>query len=105
MPLETLVELIDNGYIQDELPFDFLAKEYPSLLNEWYPGYPGIPRYMTEDDPMFVEARVEGAFLVIPEMPDLDKIALPSDAEKFGEGECKAWIKREGDSWFATLQK
>lgn len=105
MPLETLVELIDNGFIQDELPFDLLAKEYPSLLNEWYPGYPGAPRYMTEEDPMLVDARVEGSFLVILDMPDLGKIPLHSDAKKLGNGECKAWIKRDGDSWFATLQK
>ena len=89
----------------DELPFEFLSKEYPSLLNEWYPGYPGVPRYMTEEDPMLVDGRVEDTFLVIPDMPNLDKIPLPPDVKEFGDGECKAWIRKDSDSWVVLLQK
>ena len=104
LPLEVLVELIDNEQVEGEIPFDLIVKEYPSLLDEWYPGYPGEPREMTEDDPVPVTGRVEGEFLVVDAIPGLGKIPIPPPVPESLHGqECCLWMKRDGDSIMVTL--
>ena len=106
IPLEALVALIESGQIQDEIPFELIAEEYPDLLDDWYPGYPGFPREMTEGDPFCARGIVEGAFLILYDIPGIDKIPIsPLAEEEFGIGECKVWLKKDGDSWVATLQR
>lgn len=106
IPLALLVALIENGQIQDEIPFDLIAEEYPDLLNDWYPGYPGFPREMMEGDPVYAEGRVEGEFLILYDISGIDKMPIsPLVKEEFGIGECKVWLKKDGDSWMATLQR
>ena len=106
IPLESLVALIESGQIQDEIPFELIAKEYPDLLDDWYSGYPGVPREATEGDPFCADGRVEGEFLTLYDIPGIDKIPIsPLVKEEFGIGECKVWLKNDGDSWVATLQR
>lgn len=106
IPLESLVALIESGQIQDEIPFELLAEEYPDLLDDWYPGYPGAPRKAVEGDPFCVEGRVEEACLILYDIPGIDKIPIsPMAKQEFGIGECRVWLKKDGDSWVATLQR
>ena len=106
MPLETLVALIDSGLVKDEIPFDLIAKEYPDLLEKWYPGFPGIPRLRNKDDPFCVDGIVKGEFVVLKGIPGIDKLHVPGIVEgKFGTGKCKVWLKKEDGEWTITLQK
>lgn len=106
MPLETLLALIDNGVIKDEIPFDLIVNEYPELLEKWYPGFPTIPRAMNEGDPFCVDGIVKGEFVIIKDIPSIDKLHVPGIVEKeFGTGKCKVWLKKEDGKWTITLQK
>lgn len=105
MPLETLINLIDSGLVKDEISFDLIAKEYPELLEKWYPGFPGIPRLMNEDDPFCVNGIVKGEFVVIKEIPDIGKLHVPGVEKEFGTGKCKVWLKKEDGEWTIILQK
>ena len=57
--LEEFEEIIHSGRVEGEVPFDLLAEHYPELMLEWYPGYPGTPRPMTEEDPIPAQAQVQ----------------------------------------------
>ncbi len=104
--LELLEEFIENGLVQDEIPFELIAKEYPKLLDDWYPGYPGYPRMATKDDPFCVDGKIEGEFLILYDIPGIDKLPISLDVEKeFGAGDCRVWLKKDGASWVATLQR
>lgn len=106
MPLETLLALIDNGLIKDEIPFDIIVSEYPELLEKWYPGFPGMPRLMNENDPVCVDGIVEGDFVIIQDIPGLGKLHVPGIVEEgFGKGKRKVWLQQEDDEWTITLQK
>lgn len=105
MPLETLLALIDNGVIKDEIPFDLIANEYPELLEKWYPGFPGVPRAMNDDDPFCVNGIVKGEFVTIKDIPGIDKLHVPGIVEREFGGKCKVWLKKEGGEWTITLQK
>ncbi len=106
IPLETLLALIDNRFIKDEIPFDVIANEYPELLEKWYSGFPGVPRTINEDDPFCVDGNVKGEFVIIKDMPDLGKLHVPGIVERgFKTGECKVWLKKESGEWTITLQK
>jgi hypothetical protein len=106
MPLETLLTLIDNGLVGDEIPFDIIANEYPELLEKWYPGFPGVPRSMNEDDPFCVDGIVKGEFVFIKGIPGIDKLHVPGIIDKeFEMGKCKVWLKMEDGEWTITLQK
>ena len=100
LPLETLVQLIGDGLISDEIPFELLADQYPSLLEDWYPGYPGAPRMMTPEDPMCLVGRIENGTISFKGMPGLKNIPFASDINPKLEGEHKVWLRREKDSWF-----
>ncbi len=105
IPLETLLNMIDNGLIENEIPFDLLAKEYPELLERWYPGFPGFPREMNEGDPFCVDGVIKGEFVIIQDLPDIGKLHVPGVKEsEFKMGKCKVWLKKEGNEWVITLQ-
>jgi len=105
MPLEALVAMIDKGLIKNEIPFDFISNEYPELLEKWYPGFPGIPRHMNEDDPICVDGIQEGEFVIIQGVPGFDRIHVPEFAESKPElGKCKVWLRKEADEWIIILQ-
>lgn len=106
MPLETLLALIDNGLIKDEIPFDLIVNEYPELLEKWYPGFPGYPRAMNEDDPFCVDGIVKDEFVIIQDIPGIDRLPVPGILEsEFRTGKCKVWLHNEGGEWIITLQR
>jgi hypothetical protein len=106
MPLEVLVTMIDNGLIEEEIPFDLITNEYPELLEKWYPGFPGIPRLMNEDDPFCVDGIKDGEFVIIQGVPGIDRIHVPGLVEsEFEMGKCKVWLRKEADEWIIILQK
>jgi hypothetical protein len=105
MPLETFLALIDDGLIKEEIPFNLIANEYPELLEEWYPGFPGAPRAANGDDPFCVDGIVEGEFVIVQDIPGIDRLHVPGIVEgEFGIGKCKVWLKKEDGEWEITLQ-
>ena len=93
LALETLEALIDAGYV-DELPFELLAEEYPSLLKDWYPGYPGEPRMMTEKDPIAVRGVAKDGIVTLLDVPGLADERFPIDG--LPDGEHQVWIQLGG---------
>ncbi len=103
VPLEVLVELIEAGGIQEEIPFDFLAEHYSELLDEWYPGFPGAPRKMSKEDPVRCRGRVHNGFLELIDIPGAEKIALGGELY-LSEKEHDLFLKQDGDGgWFIYL--
>jgi hypothetical protein len=94
-PLEALQQFIDDNTIKGELPFELLATHYPSLLSEWYPGYPGAPRMQTEEDPIPCRAYIKNGMITILDAPGLENIPLEDCTE---EGEYDVWLQLEDDS-------
>lgn len=101
-PLEVLKHLIEKGMIQDEIPFKILATEYPSLLEDWYPGFPGMPRMMTPEDPMCVVGHIENGMISFKDM-GIDNIPMETNNHPQLNGEHKVWLIRENDSWFVHV--
>ncbi|MFZ4099600.1 MAG: hypothetical protein ACOYKZ_04650 [Chlamydiia bacterium] len=75
----------------DELPFELLAEEYPSLLKDWYPGYPGEPRMMTEKDPIAVRGVAKDGIVTLLDVPGLADERFPM--EGLADGEHGVWIQ------------
>lgn len=98
LPLETLKQLIEDDLISDELPFDLLAEQYPSLLGEWYPGYPGHPRKMTLDDPFPVRGYIKNGTITFKGIPGLETIPFGEEGTELEEGEYEVWLKEHSDS-------
>jgi hypothetical protein len=98
LPLEALEQMIQDGLIQDELPFELLASQYPTLLDKWYPGYPGMMRQMTPEDPMCLTGYIENGTVTFKDWPDLGRISLGKDSHL--KGEYKVWLRAKGKSWF-----
>lgn len=98
VPLEALKQMIEDNLIQNELPFELLATHYPSLLDQWYPGYPGMLRKMTSEDPMCLTGYIENGMVTFKDIPDLGKISLGEDVPL--KGEYKVWLQAKGKSWF-----
>ncbi len=98
LPLRILKELIDRNMIQDEIPFELLAVEYPSLLEEWYPGYPGFPREMNEGDPICAMGHLKNGTVTL-DIAGLVNSPIPCEGAIDLEGKYKMWLKKEGDSW------
>jgi len=99
LPIEVLKQLIEQNLINDELPFELLAEQYPSLLEEWYPGYPGMPRMMTTDDPICVLGSIKNGTVSFKEMPELGDISLGGDVDPPLEGDHKVWLQSKNGSW------
>lgn len=99
LPLETLEQLIEDNLISDELPFELLAKQYPSLLDKWYPGYPGYPREMTPDDPFPMRGYIKNGTISFKGIPGLEIVPFGEGGAELEEGEYKVWLKKESDSW------
>lgn len=98
LPLEELRQLIDEEMIDEEIPFDILADEYPSLLKDWYPGYPGTPREMTDEDPYCMVGELKDGVITFVEQPDL-KIPFEPEGDTPEEGEYMVWIRSVNDMW------
>lgn len=103
--VDKLKELIDNNVINEEIPFELIAKEYPSLLEEWYPGYPLEPRMMTPDDPIPALGYIKNGTITFKDMLGLENKQIPiGDKESLKlEGEYKVWLKNEGKNWEITV--
>ncbi len=101
LPIEELKKLIDSNCIQEELPFELLAIHYPSLLEEWYPGYPAVPRMMTQEDPICCQGVIEKGMLAIKDIPGLENSSVPIEGNPPLEGEYEVWLKKSEDgAWF-----
>ncbi len=98
LPLEMLRQLIEDNLICEEIPFDLLADQYPSLLEEWYPGYPAAPRAMTEEDPMRLMGNIKNGVVSFKELPDLGSFPL-GDVDSSLEGERQVWLRQEKGAW------
>ncbi|HSW86194.1 MAG TPA: hypothetical protein VLG49_01700 [Rhabdochlamydiaceae bacterium] len=99
LPLETLKQLIEENLLMDEIPFEILVDQYPSLLKEWYPGYPGAPRMMTTEDPICLLGYIKNGTVSFKEMPEIGNVPLDIDINASLEGEHNVWVKKEKDSW------
>jgi len=98
LPLEAIKQLIDQGLFKEEIPFERLAAHYPSLLKEWYPGYPGSPRMMTQQDPFKVRGVINNGKLTLKDLPGLKDIPMEKNVGL--EGEYDVWLKKDiKDSW------
>ncbi|MGD0665575.1 MAG: hypothetical protein ABSA17_07630 [Rhabdochlamydiaceae bacterium] len=100
LPLETLKQLLEDDLIQEEIPFEVLANQYPSLLDNWYPGYPVMLRMMTPEDPMCLVGYIKDGSVSFKEMPELGSLSLDMGSNPLAEGEYKVWLKMDKDSWF-----
>lgn len=65
LTLEALVELIESGAIQEEMPFELIAEQFPELLVEWYPGFPGSPREITDQDIIPCPGEVRNGYIIL----------------------------------------
>lgn len=107
LPLESLKDLINNNLITEELPFDLIAKEYPSLLSDWYPGFPNEPRLMNPEDPIPTIGYIKNGTVTFKEMPGLEneQISLGDCENNELEGEYTIWLKKESDgNWNIIVQ-
>jgi hypothetical protein len=91
---------IQEPLIPEEIPFELLAISYPSLLDEWYPGYPGRPREMTVNDPICTLGFIKNGKKTFKDFPELEDVPFSDEKGVCLEGEYKIWLKSEGDSWF-----
>jgi hypothetical protein len=91
MPLDSLVELIESGAIQEEIPFDAIAEHYPVLLDVWYPGFPGDPREMTEQDPIRCRGQVRNKLIT------LELLEVSFEVENWPDGTYDFFL-READN-------
>lgn len=98
LPLEALTQMIEDNLIQDELPFKLLATQYPSLLEKWYPGYPGMVREMTPEDPICTTGYIENGTVTFKDLPELGKVELKGDVPL--KGEYQIWLQARDNSWF-----
>ena len=104
LPLEELKQLIDSNLITDELPFELLATHYPSLLSEWYPGYPDAPRPMTKKDPMRCRGYIKNGTVTFRDIPGLKDSPIPLGENIALEGEHDVWLTRDdNDAWFVHV--
>jgi hypothetical protein len=94
--LEAFKQLIASGMIRDEIPFELLSTHYPSLLDNWYPGYPGVPRKMTADDPLCLDGYIKNGMVTFK---DFGSGPIPIDADSSLEGEHKVWLQKDEDSF------
>jgi hypothetical protein len=94
LPLEEFEKIIHSGCVEGEIPFDLLAEHYPDLMIEWYPGYPGTPRPMTEEDPIPAQAQVQNGkiILTVRGMGDLE---FPNDI--LDDGTYAIWLRIDGE--------
>jgi hypothetical protein len=102
VPLEAFVQLIEQGIIQEEIPFDLLAKHYPELLDEWYPGYPGSARLQTAEDPFPCRGEFRNGLLTL----DLGKesLSMPLQEPHPPEGRYELLIKKDDHGeWIAYV--
>ncbi len=99
LPLETLTQLIEENLIDEEIPFEVLADQYPSLLDDWYPGYPVMPRKMTPEDPMCLAGYIKNGTVSFKDAPELGTIALKAGANSPPDGEYQVWLRMDNDSW------
>ena len=98
-PLETLAQLIEEDLIDEEIPFEVLADQYPSLLDDWYPGYPAMPRMMTPEDPMCLAGYIKNGTVSFKDAPELGAIALKAGKNPPPDGEYQVWVRMDNDSW------
>jgi hypothetical protein len=98
-PLETLSQLIEAGLIKVEIPFEVLADQYPSLLEDWYPGYPAMLRKMTPEDPMRLAGYITNGTVSFKDIPEMGTIALKAGANSPPDGEYQVWVTMDKGSW------
>jgi len=91
IPLETLVECIESGAIKEEIPFDALVEHYPTLLDDWYPGFPCKPRKMTEQDPIRCQGRVSKQLVTL----ELEEEVSIEINENWPEGRHNFFLKKD----------
>lgn len=102
-PLETLKELIDQNVFDEELPFELLVEEYPSLLSDWYPGYPGVPRKMTPEDPISCRGTVKGDQVSLNLLGQGD-LSFPLEGRGIQDGQYDVWLQKKGENdWFLHI--
>ena len=99
LPLENLKQFIDQGIIKNEIPFDLLFDQYPSLVDEWYPGYPGEPRKMTKEDPHLALGFIQDGYITFKDIPGLENspVLLGEDCDL--EGEYNVWVQCIDDEY------
>ncbi len=101
LSLDSLIQLIENNMIEDELPFDLLFEQYPSLLSRWYPGYPLEPRMMTDKDPIRCRGNIKNKMLTIPEFNNSE---FPLDENCKLEGKYDVWlVKNDNNEFFVHI--
>ena len=98
LSVEDFKKIIQSGCIEGEVPFDLLAEHYPELLSEWYPGYPGVQRMSTKDDPFPARARVQNGMMTL-DLPGFRDTPRPVDAD-VEDGFYDVWLKKgESGEW------
>ena len=100
LPLETLKQLIEANLIKEEIPFEVLANQYPSLLDDWYPGYPTMLRMVTPEDPMCLVGYIKNGTVSFKDMPEIGAIALNAGIDPPSDGEYQIWLRMDKESWF-----
>ncbi len=103
LPLEEFKKLISSGVIEEEIPFELLCDLYPTLLKEWYPGYPGAPRERTQEDPMCLVGDIRNGKVVFNGFSMLANFSIPLEGDVPFEGEHEVWLRRDGDAWIINI--
>lgn len=94
LSLEALRGFIDQNLIKNEIPFELIAIRYPSLLSEWYPGYPCRPRRMNKNDPVPCSGYIKNGQVTLSNIfgSPLGPIELDK-AQNLKEGEYQIWLQ------------
>lgn len=102
--LEALQAFIDQDLVKDEIPFEVLANHYPSLLSDWYPGYPGRPRPMNNNDPIPCHGYIKDGRVTLNDIfgADLGPIDLEMGID-VKEGEYLIWIHCKNNQFSMTI--
>ena len=104
LSLEDLQAFIDQEIVKNEIPFEVLASHYPSLLSDWYPGYPGRPRRMNKNDPISCRGYIKDGRVTLDGIFGAD--LGPMDFEKsfdVKEGEYLIWIHYKNNQFSMTI--
>ena len=95
--LEEFKQLINDGEIKEEIPFELLIDQYPSLVVDWYPGYPGVPRKMTKKDPIRHKGWVKDGVLTLKGSFGLKGPSISLRDDDSLDGEREVWLVQEDD--------